>query len=179
MLLSRLAEELEPLGFYKYVASEDLDGINENVGKGAYRWFLEVGRAFDADAERLAEGGVEDLLVYLRPALMAEGCELRAITQTYDSRQGYTVTIGDDRHTMWDQSEAKKSWELTTIRAAALINRHLETVGSFERVHLLHGGEDSVFVLLTAGMRDVIARSGVFRPEEVPAPTSAAPEGRS
>ena len=93
-----------------------------------------------------------------------------AITQTYDSRQGYTLMIGDDPHTMWNESEAKKSWELTTTRAAALINRRLEGVGSQERVHLLSGGEDGVFVLLTAAMRDLIASSGVFRPEEVPGP---------
>jgi hypothetical protein len=80
---------------------------------------------------------------------------------------------------MWNESEAKKSWELTTIRAAALINRRLETAGSQERVHLLHGGEDAVFVLLTACMRDLIARSGVFRPEEVPEPTSAPLAGGS
>lgn len=170
-LLSKLAEELEPLGFYKYVAGEDLESINEAAGEGAYRWFLEVGRAFDADAERLAEGGVEDLLDYLRPALKTEGCELQATAQIYDSREGYIVTIGEDRHTMWNQSEAKNSWELTTIRAAALINGHLERVGSRERVHLLNGGEDSVFVLLTTGMRDALAASGLFRPDEIPAPT--------
>jgi hypothetical protein len=116
----------------------------------------------------LAEGGVADLLDYLGPALKTEGCELPAITQTYDARQGYTLMIGDEPHTMWNESEANRSWELTTTRTAALINRKLEIVGSQESVHLLSGGEDGVFVLLTARMRDVLASSGVFRPEEVP-----------
>lgn len=167
---SRLADELEPLGFYKYVPGEDLEDVKEEASKGAAFWFLEVGRAFNADAERLAEGGVADLLDYLGPAFKAEGCELPAITQTYDSRQGYTLMIGDEPHTMWNESEAKRSWELTTTRAAALINRRLEVVGSQERVHLISGGEDGVFVLLTAAMHDVIASSEVFRPEEVPGP---------
>lgn len=177
--LSELAKELEPLGFYKYVPGEDFDDIQGQAEKeGVYSWFLEVGRAFDADAERLAEGGVADLLDYLRPALKTEGCELGVITQTYDSDRGYTVTIGDDRHTMWSESEAQRSWELTSIRAASLINRKLETVGSQERVHLLYGGEDAVFVLLTAEMRELIAKSGVFPPGEVPAPVPTALEGR-
>jgi hypothetical protein len=90
------------------------------------------------------------------------------MTQNYNSRQGYRLMIGDELHTMWDESEAKRSWELTTTRAAALIDRRLAVVGSQERVHLLSGGEDGVFVLLTPRMRDVIASSGVFRPEEVP-----------
>jgi hypothetical protein len=168
-----LADELEPLGFYKYVAGEDLEDIKAEAGNGDALWFLDVGRAFSADAERLAEGGVQDLLDYLGPALKTEGCELPAISQTYDSRRGYTLMIGDEPHPMWDESEAKGSWELTTTRAAALINRRLELVGSLERIHLLRGGEDGVFVLLTAGMREVIASSGVFRQEEVPAPISA------
>jgi hypothetical protein len=171
--LSRLADELEPLGFYKYVDGEDLDDIKAEASKGAAHWFLEVGRAFNADAERLAEGGVQDLLEYLGPAFKAEGCELPAMTQTYDSRHGYRLMIGDELHTMWNESEAKRSWELTTTRAAALIERRLAVVGSQERVHLLSGGEDGVFVLLTPRMRDVIASSGVFRQEEVPAPMSA------
>jgi hypothetical protein len=168
--LSKLAEALEPLGFYKFVAPVDVADLEVEAGKGAYRWFLEVGRAFDADAERLAEGGVSDLLDYLRPALKKEGCELGVIEETYDAHQGYTVTVGDERHTMWTEAEASKSWELTTKRTAALINQSLERVGSEERVHLLHGGEDAVLVLLTAAMRDLIATSGVFRSEEIPKP---------
>jgi hypothetical protein len=175
--LSKLAEELAPLGFYKYLAAEDVEDVEEEAG-GAYSWLLEAGRVFDADAERLAEGGVKDLLDYLRPALKTEGCELGAIAETYDSRQGYTVTIGDERHTMWSESEAKESWELTTMRAAALINQRLERAGSQERVHLLHGGEDALFVLLTPSMRDLIAKSGAFRPDEVPVPVPLALHAR-
>jgi len=172
--LAKLAEDLEALGFYKYVFAEHVEDVKHEADRGAYTWFVEVGRAFDADAERLAEGGVSDLLDYLRPALKAEGCELGAIAQTYDAIRGYTLTIGGERHTLWNQSEARKSWELTTSRTATLINHKLEQVGSDERVHSLHGGEDAVFVLLTAAMRDRIATSGVFRAEEIPEPVATA-----
>lgn len=166
---AKLADDLEPLGFYKYVFPEQVEEVKQEADNGAHTFFVEVGRAFDADAERLAEGGVRDLLDYLRPALSAEGCELGAIAQTYDAVRGYTLTIGDEPHTMWNEAEARSSWELTTSRTAALINQKLEQAGSEERIHLLHGGEDGVFVLLTAAMRDRIATSGVFRPEEIPA----------
>lgn len=145
-----------------------MEDVKEEAGKGAYPWFLAAGRAFDADAERLAEGGVKDLLDYLRPALKTEGCDLGASTETYDARHGYTLTIGAEQHTMWSESEAEKSWDLTTRRAAALVNERLERAGSQERLHLLHSGEDAVFVLLTPAMRELIVRSGVFRPEDVP-----------
>ena len=39
-------------------------------------------------------------------------------------------------------------------------------------------GEDAVFVLLTDGMRDRIAKSGVFQPEDVPAPVPTSLGGR-
>lgn len=96
--------------------------------------------AFDADAERLAEGGVKDLLDYLLPALKTEGCDLGASTEAYDARHGYTLTIGAEQHTMWSESEAEKSWDLTTRRAAALVNERLERAGSQERLHLLPAG---------------------------------------
>lgn len=131
--LAKLTEDLEPLGFYKYVLAEQVDDVKEEAAQGAHAWFVQVGRAFDADAERLSEGGVSDLLDYLRPALKAEGCELGATTKTYDAVRGYTLTIGDERYTMWNQPEARKSWELTTSRTAALINHRLEQVGSEER----------------------------------------------
>lgn len=167
---AKLADDLEPLGFYKYVFAEQVEEVKGEADKDAHTFFVAVGRAFDADAERLAEGGVRDLLDYLGPALRAEGCELGAIAETYDAERGYTLTIGDEEHTMWNEPEAGSSWELTTSRAAALINQRLEQVGSEERIHLLHGGEDGVFVLLTAAMRDRIVTSGLFRPEEIPAP---------
>jgi hypothetical protein len=170
--LAKLAEDLQPLGFYKFVFAEQIEGIKQEAHDSAHAWFVEVGRAFNADAERLAEGGVRDLLDYLRPALKVEGCELGAIAETYDAARGYTLTIGDERHTLWDQSEAAKSWELTTARAAALIDHRLEQAGSAERVHVLNGGEDAVFVLLTAALRDRIVTSGVFRPEEIPEPVA-------
>jgi len=88
--LSRLADELKPLGFYKYLAREPLDDIKEEAYKGAAVWFLEVGRAFAADAERLAEGGVGDLLDYLGPALKTEGASCprshRPTTRAKDTR---------------------------------------------------------------------------------------------
>ncbi len=130
-----------------------MNDAKAEIEKGAYGWYLRAGRAFDADAERLAEGGVKDLLDYTRPALEVEGCVLGEIDESYDADRGYTVRVGGDHHTMWGESEAKKSWELTTKRAAGLINEWLIKAGSQERVHVLYGGEDAILVLLTPSMR--------------------------
>ena len=167
----KLADELEPMGFYKYVSPDQIAAIKAEIAEDAADGFLGAGRAFDANCESLAEGGVKDLLDDLRPALEVEGVELGDIGQSYDPETtGYILTVGADQHAMWSGSEAKQAWELTTTRAAGLINRWLTEAGSQERVHLLHGGEDGVFVLLTPGQRALIAKSGVFRAGDVPTP---------
>jgi hypothetical protein len=173
---SKLANEAEPLGFYKYISADQIAGAKAEIDKDAYAWFLGAERAFDADCERLAEGGVKDLLDYMRSALATEGVELGDIEESYEpGNGGYVLTIGADRHTMWSDSEATQprspsTWSLTTTRAAGLINQWLTESGSQERVHLLHAGEDGVFVLLTPSMQDLIVKSGVFRGSDVPAP---------
>jgi hypothetical protein len=170
-ITSKLADELEPLGFYKYISSDQLVEIKAEISQGAYAWFLAAGRAFGADCERLAEGGVEDLIDYMRPALQVEGCAPGAIDQSYEPENGgYTLTIGTERKVIWNGSEARNSWQLATTRTAELINRWLTQAGSQERLHLLNSGHDGVFVLLTPSMRDEIAQSRVFRDGELPVP---------
>ena len=73
---------------------------------------------------------------------------------------------------MWDASEAMPwpAWNLTLQRAAGLINQALTEAGSQERVHVLYGGEDAVFVLLTPALLEAIARSGVFPTKQLPVP---------
>ena len=168
---SRLADEVEPLGFYKYVSAEQVAGVKADIDEGAEAWLLGAGRAFEANCEALAEGGVKDLLDDMRPALKVEGVELGDVEQSYDpEKTGYVVRVGTDPHTMWNGGEAKASWELTPTRAAGLLNGWLTKAGSQERIHLLHDGEDGVFVLLTPGQRDLIAKSGAFHAGEVPTP---------
>ncbi|MBX3191481.1 MAG: hypothetical protein KF819_31085 [Labilithrix sp.] len=170
---AKLADAARSLGFCKLVAADQIPAVDGAIEGGAYAWYRAAGRAFDADAERLAEGGVEDLLDYMRPALAIEGWTLGEIVQTYDAEHGYTLRIGAEEHTMWSASEQHEAWELTTTRAASLIDEGLAKVGSPERVHVLRGGEDAVFVLLTREMRQTIAESGLFADEEIPTPSSS------
>jgi hypothetical protein len=51
---------------------------------------LAAGRAFDADAERLAEAGVKDLIDYMRPALEVAGWSVPTdVEESYDAERGY------------------------------------------------------------------------------------------
>jgi len=170
---SQLADQLEPLGFYKYVRLDQVEELKAEIEleREAYAWFLAVGRAFDADGERLATGGVKDLLDYMRPALNIEGCAPFEIDQSYEPEtSGYTLTIGGEPRTLWNASEAKDSWQLTLTRIAELLNGWLSQAGSAERIHLLSGGHDGVMVLLTPSMQSLIAKSRWFREADLPVP---------
>lgn len=168
--MTKLANDLASLGFYKFATDDQRTEIDGEIANGAYDWYLAAGRAFDGDAERLAEGGVKDLLEAMGPALNAEGVELPEIDEVY-SENGYTLRVGTDNYTLWGEAEGKRSWELTTRRTITLINDWLATAGSDERVHVLGsgGGHDAVFVLLTPAIRQAIANSGVFREQDIPA----------
>lgn len=168
---SKLADDVESLGFYKYAAADQIAELKAEIEEGAHEWYLAAGRAFGADAERLAEGGVKDLIDYMRPALEVEGREVPTdIEETYDTERGYTIRIGAERITLWGEGEGNKAWELTTTRTSALLNEWLSKAGSEERVHILYGGEDAIFVFLTAAMRKAITDSGVFKAADIPAP---------
>lgn len=167
-----LADRLEPLGFFKFVPAGQIAQARADLG--AADRFMRCGRGFDADAERLAEGGVQDLLEDMRAALEHEGRVVSEIRQIYDpAGAGYLLEFGGQRYQMWSTAEAKRSWELTPVRAARIINEWLAEAGSSERVHLLSGGHDGVFVLLTPQMRELLATT-LKSTTEVP---SAVPEG--
>ena len=165
-----LADAVEPAGFYKFTPTEEIAAVKAEITNGLEKWLRAAGRLFDADAERLAEGGVRDLLDYLRPLLDREGVRLASMEDRFDADEGYTIVINGREYTLWTKAEAKDSWLLTSKRVLDLVNGLLVASGSNERVyHLAGGGEDAQIVLLTPETRKEIFLSGVF-PKQTPLP---------
>jgi len=167
--MTNLRAELAALGFYKFVTPDGRDELDGDIDDEAYDLYLAAERAFDGDAERLAEGGIRDLLQSMARALEVEGVTLPEIEEVYSER-GYSIRAGTDSRTIWSEDERKHAWALTTTRVITLINEWLVAARSDERVHVLGGlgGHDAVFVLLTPRLRQAIAKSGVFREEDIP-----------
>ena len=168
--MAKLADAVEALGFYALVAPEEKDGVKGEIAGGLEDWLEAACRTFDADAERLAEGGVGDLLDDLRSALRICGVELGAIAQSYDEKTGYAMTVGGERVVLWGEGEGARAWDLAVTRTAAFVNARLAAAGSDERLHLFRGGEDGVFALVSPRALEAIAKSGVFRPGDLPLP---------
>ncbi|XDD51472.1 hypothetical protein AB3N59_06960 [Leptospira sp. WS92.C1] len=192
--ISKLSKDLESIGFYKnlsqnwdrtlqldfltkywafgtrckYITAEGIAEADVRF-RNVYDWYSAVGRGFEADPERLAEGGVGDLLDFLRPALKAEGWELGLVENLYDA-EGYRIRIDDHVMVLWVKGEEAKSWDLTLIRIVDWIQQGLEKAGSKEQIYLLGDGHDSTLILLTPAMLQMISESGLFPRQDLPVP---------
>jgi hypothetical protein len=165
-----LVDGVEELGFYKYVTREDIPWVKDASRQGAGPWFLASLRAHAADAERLAEGGVGDLLQRVGEVLRAEGVELGEVQEHVEANGAYSLTLQGREHRVYSAREASRGavWQLAQERALGIVNTLLEEAGSAERAWLMSGGEDGVLVFLTPELRAHLARHWPFPPEDLP-----------
>lgn len=170
--LSRLLETWESLGFYQYVAPEQIDELKQEALATGYIFGWEgTARDFDADAENLAEGGVQEFLTKIAPFLTTQGVQIDSIDEHFTDT-GYRITIKGREYELYSEAERASAniWELTTTRAFGIVNTLLREAGSRERVFILYGGNDLHAVFLTDEMYEVLRRAAVLPPQEMPMP---------
>jgi hypothetical protein len=165
-----LVDGVEALGFYKYVTREDIAWVKDASRQGAGPWFQASLRGHAADAERLAEGGVGDLLGRVGEVLRAEGVVLGEVREHFEAKGAYSLRVGGREHPVYSAREASRAevWQLAQQRALGLVNALLEEAGSAERAWLMSGGEDGVLVFLTPELRAFLARHWPFPREDLP-----------
>jgi len=167
------------MGFYRYASPEQIPDLKHEARATGYVFGgEEVARDYDADAEDLAEGGVQDFLDRIRPFLVAQGVQITTIGQDL-SDTGYTITINGRVYALYTEEELTPGgmaelWELTTTRTFALVNRLLTEAGSKERIFAVYGGHDNRAVFLTDDMYAALRLSGVLPPQEMPIPMPGA-----
>lgn len=172
--LSPLLSELESLGFYKYASA---GAKAQQRGEAASTAFIfgseELGRAYPADAEALAEGGVGEFLSRIGPALEVRGVRDLAVSENPEGPGGaYVVTINERPYEMYSASELESGdiWQLATGRAFAAVNQLLADAGSDERLYWLYGDNDNLAVFLTEAQHRAIVNSGLLDTREIPVP---------
>lgn len=143
--VAQAAQEVEALGFYKFVEPERLALAKAEFNVDHEAWLLAAERSFAADGDELAEGGVAALLEVMQPALAHEGVVLGEVNEWYREGAGVSVKVGPDEHTLWRPREPTT---LLVTRLAGFINKMLETANSEERLFV----RGTQLVLLTPAL---------------------------
>jgi hypothetical protein len=170
--LSALLDQLEQLGFYRYVDPAQASDARASALEYGYL-YGDTGRAFHADAEELAEGGVLYFVREIQPFLAGQRVILTSMSDDFESGGGYGgyhVEINGLRREMYSVEELSSGeiWSLTTFRAFALINELLAQAESLERVYGLDGGNDLFAIFLTPAMYELITARPIFPDSEKP-----------
>jgi len=165
-----LMDRLEQLGFYRYVPAGQVAACKSKDVNASSPFTSESSRVYLADAEDLAEGGVQGFLMELRPFLHRLGVKITAVSQQFDAERDYVVSVNGTSHLIYSaqQAESWESWEQASRQAFTIVNRLLEQAGSAERLYRLYGGNDCQAVLLTPEMYAVIKESGLVDQGEMP-----------
>ncbi|MGI5180306.1 hypothetical protein ACQEVZ_28705 [Dactylosporangium sp. CA-152071] len=127
---------------------------------------------FRADGEDLAEGGVEDLLREMAPALRHFGVTLRIRTVCGSGdEESYVLGINDRRCPVLDADDWRYNspWLEATVRPLAVVNDLLAAAGTPVRVFTLYAGEnDGLALLLDPAIVDAVRRSGLVDDRNTP-----------
>ncbi|MDP9353167.1 MAG: hypothetical protein M3P51_16725 [Chloroflexota bacterium] len=177
--VSHLLEQWEGMGFYRHASPQQISELKHEARATGYLFGGDaVARDYDADAEDLAEGGVQDFLERIGLFLAEQGVQITTVAQEFTDT-GYTMTINGRVYTLYTEEELASEgmaelWELTTARTFALVNILLAEAGSKERVFGVYGGHDNRAVFLTDDMYAALRQSGVLPPQEMPIPMPGA-----
>jgi hypothetical protein len=75
---AQFVAELEALGFFRLAPSVNAEAAKREILERGYSLAGEIGRAFGADGEELAEGGVRNFVGHVAPFLRREGVRIEA-----------------------------------------------------------------------------------------------------
>ena len=162
--------ELENAGYFKYAKHTSLEQAKRAIIATKSLFSLDsgtelVGRVFDGDAERLAEGGVLGFLFQISPFLQAQGVSAPVyLDQDFQvGRFAYSVKVNLDDYVMLAEEEYGEvmAWVAVPARAFAMVNKMLEKRGSRERLYTNQGSiaQNNLAIFLTPELYDIIRNS--------------------
>lgn len=171
---NELIRQLEQLGFYKYTDAAAIQEVQARILEIGYLFDERTQRAYFADEEELAEGGVLDFLDTIDPFLKMQGTIIRDKTEDYEYADGcrYSVTIDGKDFAIYTDEECQNQglsiWGLSSRRTSHLVNTLLERAGSEERIYMLYGGNDATALFLTPPIFAVIKATSLLPEREKP-----------
>ena len=169
-----LARELAAAGVWDGLAPAAAALRRKAMAEGGYPLSDDVFEdvRFVADGEDLAEGGVEDLLGEMAPALLRHGVTLEVTAGEYPldtEEEEYVLAINGRRCRILGSGDWDDDWYCATVRPLAMVNDLLAEAGAKVRVFTLcAGGNEGQAFLLDPEVPAAMARSGLFSPDNVP-----------
>lgn len=130
---------------------------------------------FEMDGEELAEGGVEDFLMTLRPGLERHGIVLsidsRPNAETPDEEDSYMIGINGQKCIVLTAAEfdSDNPWYLASVRPLATLNDILISSRSAPRMFVLHAGDNGGYALLiNPAIPAIMQDYGIFEDDDIP-----------
>ncbi|MFD0050097.1 hypothetical protein ACFVHQ_12310 [Actinomycetes bacterium NPDC127524] len=153
-----LLDELESIGFFKYLDLDKINEVKEETIKSEYL-YGDTGRDFLADEEDLSEGGVGTFLFEISPFLEKQGIQLIINNEDFNGEK-YEIKVNGEKYVLYTQDEVENEEyvEINTQRAFSIINKLLEGARSEERLFALYGWNDLVAIFLTNEMYERIIK---------------------
>lgn len=168
---SALIEQLDTLGFFRFVRPGQVAGLKARFLKkpNLWVWTARVKRDFPADEERLVEGGVGTFLKTLNPVFKAAGVRLHKIEEQCGA-EGYWIKVNGIRYELYskellqaaNEQRSTALWETTTHRSFALINQLFQEAGSEERIFSLGGWNDHWAFVWTEAIHTLLRESSIW-----------------
>ncbi|NUT36779.1 MAG: hypothetical protein HOV79_27300 [Hamadaea sp.] len=184
----RLAQALDETGLWRSADPGERREHLAAIRAGAYPLDLPIfdDVRFPADGDRLADGGVADLLAAMAPALAEHGIVLRVRVLAHSDRK-YAVEINDRVCVIWDDTvpaliPTQRAGALTqpvagappvghaaTVRPLAVVNDLLARDTAAVRVFTLYTGDaQGTAYLLDLRVIRALRACGLFDRRELP-----------
>jgi hypothetical protein len=168
--MADLIDELDALGYYKYCVPDRLEEVKRKSIEKRYPYGWEdSGRDFDADAEFLAEGWVEEFVKDIRAFLRGQGVKIRSVQgNTIDGC--YKISINREEFFINHMAEMALNsfWDRSAARTFFMINTLLKKANSEERMYALYSANKMRAVFLNEKMYQVIANSNAIDEKDKP-----------
>jgi hypothetical protein len=173
-----LARELADAGLWAHLPSDVQEAERRAIAAGGYPFAsgnLDGFVMFPMDGEDLAEGGVEDFLITMRPGLERYGIPLEIDSNPSPDgpaeEDSYIIGINGIKCIILTEEELDSdySWYLASVRPLIVINEILDQARFAVRVLTLNAGENDGFALLiNLRIPAIMRESGLFKDRDIP-----------
>jgi hypothetical protein len=166
----QILAEFEAAGFFSGLSDSEAAAARSEIREHGRGGLYTEPRFLHADAEDLAEGGVDEFLRRAEPFLRRQGVPDLVIVP--DLSDEYAISVNGATKvilTVEDmETRPDASWGLAAGRTVLLVNELLEAAGSRERAYGMYGGNDFSVFFLTPELKSLFEQQPGLKDHDRP-----------